>query len=72
MWYNASMEVKTLVKLREEFEHMAKSSMFSIKRNKHGEYMGTTFCLWAGYWECAKINGIILGEDADVLKMNNF
>lgn len=64
------MKIKTIAELREEFERRAKSDKFGINRNEHGEYKGSTFYLWAGYWECAKINGIISGEDADVMKMN--
>ena len=57
------MKTKTLDELRKEFEHMAKSSMFDIERNSSGEYKGHTHTLWAGYWECAKANGIITGDD---------
>lgn len=66
------METKTLAELRREFEHMAKNNMFGIGRTETGEYIGTTFCLWAGYWECAKINGIIVGEDAIWDNANKF
>ena len=64
------MKTKTINELRAEFENMAMNNMFGITRNDQGEYIGTTFCLWAGYWECAKINGIITGEDALFKNMN--
>jgi len=64
------MKIKTITELRQEFERMAMSCKFSIKRNGHGEYQGSTFCLWAGYWECAKNNGIIIGDDADYKNSN--
>jgi len=34
-------------------------------REPNGEYKFSgrnTFTLWAGYWECAKINGLISSE----------
>lgn len=54
--------MKTLQELRSDFEKMAVYCMFDITRNKNGEYVDTprsTYMLWAGYWECAKTNGII-------------
>ena len=60
--------------LRAQFETMAKSCMFDITRQESGEYRSSgrnTFILWAGYWECAKINGII-PPDSDALDMNIF
>lgn len=68
------MTPKTLSQLREEFEDMAARCMFDLTRSeKTGEYIrsrGQTFCLWAGYWECAKKNGVIVGADADHLNMH--
>jgi hypothetical protein len=64
---------KTLIELREEFEEMAVNCMFDIERNSNGEYENTgrnTFMLWAGYWECARINGIIIGKDAEFKNAN--
>jgi hypothetical protein len=69
----AACYVKTLADLRAEFEHMAVSSMFGIERSMSGEYIGSrgqTFILWAGYWECAKSNGILIGEDANFFNMH--
>ena len=69
------MNMKTLIELREEFENMATDCMFDITRFSNGEYDDSgrnTFTLWAGYWQCAKINGIITGEDAKVENMNKF
>jgi len=66
--------MKTVNELRIDFENMAMSNMFDIKRLPNGEYKSTgrnTFILWAGYWECAKINRII-DPESDALKMNNF
>lgn len=66
--------MKTIDELRADFEKMAKSSMFNVQRYSSGEYESrgrNTFILWAGYWECAKKNGII-PDDSDVLKMNDF
>jgi len=66
------MKELTLQELRVQFEDMAKSCMFDITRSQTGEYEydgRNTFILWAGYWECAKINGII-PADSDALKMN--
>lgn len=63
--------MKTLQELRSEFEEMAVSCMFDITRTKTGAYTDrgrSTYMLWAGYWECAKINGIITGDDADWIK----
>lgn len=64
----------TLIELRKEFEEMAMNCSFDLKRNKKpGEYIGfggQTFCLWAGYWECAKAHGIITGNDADFMNMH--
>ncbi len=61
---------KTLQTLRREFENMAIRCMFSIKRSpKTGEYFGSTFILWAGYWECAVANDIICEEDKDIERM---
>lgn len=48
--------------LRRQFEDMARLKHFDLERNCVGEYGSTernTFILWAGYWECAKNNGII-------------
>lgn len=65
--------MKTLSQLRSDFEHMAKSSFFDIERLSCGEYKTNgrnTFILWAGYWECAKSNGVIPPESS-ALDMNN-
>lgn len=54
--------MKSIPELRADFERMAKSSHFDIDRLDNGEYKATgrnTFILWAGYWECAKQNGVI-------------
>lgn len=64
----------TINQLRVGFENMARSCMFDIERHAGGEYKFSgrnTFTLWAGYWECAKINGII-DPDSDALDMNNW
>lgn len=51
---------KAVTELRKEFEYMAIRKMFDMHRNKIGEYLSPgTFCLWAGYWECAIKLGII-------------
>jgi hypothetical protein len=51
---------KAVQELRKEFEYMAIRKMFIMNRNKLGEYTSPgTFCLWAGYWECAIKLGII-------------
>ncbi len=66
--------MKTVNELRDEFECMAKSCKFDIERLPSGEYKSAgrnTFIFWCGYWECAKINGIIL-VDSDILKMHDF
>ena len=58
----------TLLQLRINFEKMARGKHFNIERNNHGEYTDknrSTFMLWAGYWESAKANDIIDGEDAE-------
>lgn len=65
--------MKTIGELRVDFERMARSSMFDIDRLPSGEYKITgrnTFILWAGFWECAKINGIIDTESC-ALEMNH-
>jgi len=65
--------MKTVSQLRGDFERMAKSSFFDIERLQNGEYKTSgrnTFMLWAGYWECAKLNGVIPPESG-VLDMNN-
>jgi len=67
-------EYKTIDEIRVEFESMARSCMFDIERIGDGEYRNTgrnTFILWAGFWECAKINGII-DPDSSVLDMNKY
>lgn len=68
------MPIKTLPQLRDEFEEMAARCMFDTTRSeKTGEYTlsgGQTFCLWAGYWECARKNGVIVGDDADHRNMH--
>jgi hypothetical protein len=67
------MKTKTLDELRAEFEDMASFCMFDIKRLPNGEYQNngrSTFVLWGGYFQCAKINGIITGEDAEIKNMN--
>ena len=52
--------IKAVQELRKEFEYMAIRKMFIMNRNKLGEYTSPgTFCLWAGYWECAIKLGII-------------
>jgi len=52
--------MKTIDELRVEFEEMAESKMFSIKRRTNGEYESMpTFLFWGGYCECAKAHGII-------------
>ena len=63
---------KTLAELRADFETMARNCMFILDRNKkHGEYNSMpTFSLWAGYWECARLNKIIIGDDADFKNMH--
>ena len=69
------MKTKTLAELRAEFEDMAKNCMFDIERLPNGCYKDigrNTFMLWAGYWQCAKINGIITGEEAEIKNMNKF
>ncbi len=49
--------------LRANFERMAVSIMFDIKRNpKTGDYAShprDTFSLWIGYWTSAKEYGVI-------------
>jgi hypothetical protein len=58
----------TLSALRIQFEVMAMTCKFDIKRNEKGEYPSdgrNTWMLWAGYFECAATNGIIVGDDAD-------
>lgn len=63
----------TVNELREDFEHMAKSSFFDIERLPNGEYKSSgrnTFMLWAGYWECAKAAGLI-PFDSSALDMND-
>ena len=65
--------MKTIEKIRSDFERMAKSCFFDIDRLPNGEYKITgrnTFILWAGYWECAKANGVI-PSDSSALKMND-
>jgi len=65
--------MKTVNELRAEFERMAVSSFFDIDRLPNGEYKTTgrnTFMLWAGYWECAKANGVI-PTDSCALTMND-
>ena len=65
--------VKTLAELRKEFEYMAVRCMFGIERKDNGEYSGSggqTFILWAGYWECARKNGVIVGVDAEYINMH--
>jgi hypothetical protein len=63
--------MKTLQELRTDFELMAQKNMFGIIRdNQTGEYLGTTFILWAGYWECAVKNNII--QDTDFRNMNKW
>jgi len=50
---------------------MAMSSKFIIDRNKHGEYPAkATYFLWAGYWECAVKNEILVGAEADFRNMH--
>lgn len=66
--------MKTVDELRQEFERMATGCMFDIERLANGEYKHrerNTFILWAGFWECAKINGVI-DPESDALKMNNW
>jgi len=63
--------MKTLAELRAEFENMAMSSKFIIDRNKHGEYPAkATYFLWAGYWECAVKNKILVGAEANFRNMH--
>lgn len=65
-------DYKTIDDLRTQFEYMAMSNFFDIERLDCGEYRSTgrnTFILWAGFWECAKINGII-NPNSSVLDMN--
>ncbi len=64
--------VISLTELRQQFEKMAKSSMFIIDRLPNGEYQNrgrSTFLLWAGYWECAVKNGIVVGDDRKIENM---
>ena len=64
----------TIQELREQFERMAVSSHFDIVRMDNGEYRTSgrnTFMLWAGFWECAKINGVI-DPESSALEMNRF
>lgn len=66
------MAYLTVDELRIQFENMAKSNHFSIERKFHGEYESTgrnPFILWAGYWECARLHGIIRPESC-ALDMN--
>ncbi len=68
-----SMETmtKTIQQLRDEFEEMTTNKHFYLDRMKNGEYQKiTTFQLWAGYWECAVANKIIVGKDADIKSIN--
>lgn len=57
--------IESIKELRKEFEDMATKKMFIMTRSKKtggigGEYTSpNTFCLWAGYWECAIRLGII-------------
>lgn len=65
--------VKTLGELRVDFEEMAQRCFFDISRNSNGEYIGSrgqTFILWAGYWECARKNGVIIGDDAEHINIH--
>ena len=61
---------KTTAQVREEFERDAKRSLFPVKRNDFGEYEGTTFFLWAGYWLCAVENNVLVGDCANAENMN--
>lgn len=67
------MKTKTIKQLRDEFERKAEFCMFDLRRNeKSGEYLSMpTFNFWAGYWECAKENGVIVGGDADFRNRNS-
>ena len=56
----------TTEELREDFEELAQYCMFPLRRLANGEYAGSTFIFWAGYWECARRNGLITGEDAEI------
>jgi len=52
----------TLTELRAQFEVMAELNKFDVELDENFEYKTeprNTFLLWAGYWECAKINGVI-------------
>lgn len=63
----------TIGKLRDDFEDMAQCCHFDIERHVNGEYKTegrNTFILWAGYWECARMNGVI-DKNSDPLKMND-
>src|SRR4030042_4738303 len=62
----------TFEELRKQFEKNFRTLLFSLKRNKTGEYISmATFQAWGGYKICAKINGI-LNNDVDVFKDENY
>lgn len=65
---------KTLIELRKEFEEMAINKIYSIERSKKwGEYKKcTTQQLWCGYFMCAVNNEILIGGQANILKMNKW
>ena len=56
--------IKSIDEVRNDFEDMAARCMFGLSRRDNGEYTGTTFILWVGYWECAVKNGVLRGDDA--------
>ena len=73
MEFRVLTTMKTLKQLRTDFEEMASPKHFDIERGKFtGEYKsGSTFCMWAGYWECAVKNKIITGNDADIKNIHS-
>lgn len=56
---------KALEELRVDFENMAKQKLFILDINKNSNQYESwpTQLLWAGYWECAKINKIVEDDD---------
>lgn len=58
-------KTKSIGEFRAEFEDSARSCMFDVSRRDSGEYKNATFFFWAGYWDCAIKNGVLVGKDAD-------
>ena len=58
-------QLMTIDDLRNDFEEVAQFCHFDTRRLANGEYKGSsTFVFWAGFWECARRNGLITGDDA--------